>query len=74
MTTTDPVAEIKKAAKKYEKAQAVRDEAMAVLVRAMRAADKAGVARNEIQRASGLARVTVYRAVDAPEPDLRVIK
>lgn len=63
MTDMEPVARIKKAARKYEKAQAARDAAMAELVAAMRAADEANVARNEIQRASGLARQTVYNAV-----------
>jgi DNA invertase Pin-like site-specific DNA recombinase len=61
--TTNEVAAIKKAAQKYERAQAARDAAMAELVAAMRAADTAGVSRNEIQRASGLARQTVYNAV-----------
>lgn len=63
VTPTDAAASLKKAAKKYEKAQAARDAAMAELVTAMREADEAGVARNEIQRLSGLARQTVYNAV-----------
>jgi hypothetical protein len=74
MTTTDPAATLKKAAKKYEKAQAARDAAMHELVLAMRQADKEGLARNEIQRLSGLARRTVYNAVSAPAGDLRAVK
>jgi hypothetical protein len=65
---------LKRAARKYEKAVAAREAALHELVLAMRAADQAGVARNEIQRTSGLARQTVYDAVTAPAGDLRVVK
>jgi hypothetical protein len=71
--TTEELAALKRAARKYEKAQAAREAAMHALVLAMRAADQAGVARNEIQRASGLARQTVYNAVTAPAGDLRSV-
>lgn len=65
MTEMTETEYLKRAAKKYEKAQAARDAAMAELIVAMQAADAAGVARNEIQRLSGLARQTVYNAVSS---------
>lgn len=64
MTThKEAVAGLRRAAKKYEAAQAKRDAAMAELNDAIRAADDAGVPRNEIQREAGVARQTVYNAV-----------
>lgn len=63
MTDNATVAALRRAARKYEKAQAARDAAMVELTEAMRAADVAGVSRNEIQRVAGVARNTVYSAL-----------
>lgn len=58
------LASVKKAAKKLARAQAVRDQAMAELVAAIRAADDAGGStRAELIAASGLARQSVYDAL-----------
>lgn len=56
-------AEITKARRRYEQAQAKRDEAMRLLTDAMVSANHAGVSKNEVQRISGLARQTVYRVL-----------
>jgi DNA-binding phage protein len=62
---TDPAKAVKSLAAKYRKAQEARDKALEDLTAAMRAADAAGaMSRNEIQRVTGLARQTVYRALD----------
>jgi predicted DNA-binding protein (UPF0251 family) len=63
-TEEEATAALKRAAKRYEAAQAKREAAMNELAEAMREADVAGVPRNEIQRVSGVARQTMYRVVD----------
>ena len=55
---------LKRAAKRYEQAEAKRQAAMTELTGAIKVADVAGVPRNEIQRLSGVSRVTVYRALE----------
>lgn len=62
-------AALKRAARKYEKADVARKAAMAELTEAIRAADRDGVARNEIQRLSGVSRVTLYRLVEGPKDE-----
>lgn len=70
--TTEPTATtaLKRAAKKYERADAARKAAMAELTEAIRAADRAGIPRNEIQRLSGVSRVTLYRLVEGPKDEV----
>lgn len=63
MTEKEATAALRRAAKKYEKAQAARDAAFTELGEAIRAADQAGVGRNEIQRQAGVARQTVWNAL-----------
>lgn len=67
MTDTHAVAALRRAARKFKKAGEARDVAAAELADAIRAADAAGVARNEIVRVAGVARQTVYRAVEGPK-------
>lgn len=64
MTDTPEVAALRRAAKKFKKAGEARDAAAGELADAIRAADESGVSRNEIQRVAGVARATVYRAVE----------
>lgn len=64
---TQVVAALRKAAKKYEAADAKRKAAMSELTDAIRLADSAGVARNEIQRVTKVSRVTLYRLVEGPK-------
>lgn len=55
---------VKRAARRYAKAQAVRDAALAELQAAIRAADDAGgVTRKDIIAAAGVAKQTVYDAL-----------
>lgn len=61
MTDQQTVTALKRAAAKYEKAEKARQAAMAELRDSILMADAAGVARNEIQRLTGVARVTLYR-------------
>lgn len=67
MTTTSEVAALRRAATKFRKATEARDNAAADLAEAIRVCDRAGVPRNEIQREAGVARQTVYRAVEGPK-------
>lgn len=68
MTTDPPTADAARAAlaeagQTYAVLRRVRDRALAELEDAMRAADAAGVSRAEIIRLSGVAKQTVYDAL-----------
>lgn len=63
-TDKEAVTALRRAARKYETAEAKRQAAMTELTDAIRVADEAGVTRNEIQRLSGVSRVTVYRVFE----------
>jgi hypothetical protein len=62
--TDDALAAVRRAARRYARAQAARDAALAELLAAARAADAKGAhQRTELVAASGLARQTVYDAL-----------
>lgn len=65
MTDTTEAADLlRQAAGKFRAAAAARDQAADELADAIRVADAAGMARNEIVEVAGVARMTVYRAVE----------
>lgn len=66
--TTPAMRELRKAAKRFTRAQEARDAALDDLRAAIRAADAAGGhTRNEIIAASGVARQTVFDALRTAE-------
>jgi hypothetical protein len=70
MSTTEPptVAAVRKAGRRFARAQAARDAALEELLAAVRAADSAKEAtRSTLVAASGLSRQTVYDALHKAE-------
>lgn len=59
----DPLTLVRQRAKQYQAAQARRDQALELLRDAIVQADQEGATRHHIVEASGLARQTVYDAL-----------